>query len=65
MQATGKREGPLPLFLAQLLVLVTYGGLGYLAFTKDEEFRKAIATVAGLFQKGYSKVTSLLPAGSK
>ena len=61
----GKRRGPLPLFLGQFLVLVAYGGAGFLAFQKDEETRKAVAIVIGLFQKGYSKVQGLLPSGSK
>lgn len=61
----GKRRGPLPLFLAQLLVLVAYGGTGFLAFQKDEETRKAIAIFGGLLQKGLSKVQSLIPSGSK
>lgn len=68
MQATqkdGKRRGPLPLFLGQLLVLAAYGGVGFLAFQKDEETRKAIGFLVGLLQKGYSKVQSLLPSGSK
>ncbi|KAL3161467.1 hypothetical protein ABBQ32_010349 [Trebouxia sp. C0010 RCD-2024] len=61
----GKRRGPLPLFLGQLLVLAAYGGVGFLAFQRDEETRKAIALIAGLLQKGYSKVQGLLPSGSK
>lgn len=69
MAATGKkdnkRRGPLPLFLAQLLVLVAYGGAGFLAFQKDEETRKAIAISVGLLQKGFSKVQSLIPSGGK
>lgn len=60
-----KRRGPLPLFLAQLLVLVAYGGAGFLAFQKDEETRKAIAIFVGLLQKGFSKVQSLIPSGGK
>ena len=55
----------LPLFAAQLLLLLAYGGLGFLAFKKDEETRKAIAFVTGLFKKGYTKITNLLPSGSK
>lgn len=61
----GKRRGPLPLFLAQFLLLAAYGGGGFLAFKKDEETRKAVAIVSGLAQKGYSKVQELLPSGSK
>jgi len=62
---SNKRTGPLPLFLGQFLVLAAYGGLGFLAFKKDEETRKAVAIVLGLAQKGYTKVQSLLPSGSK
>ena len=62
---SNKRQGPLPLFLGQLLVLLAYGGLGFLAFKKDEETRKAVAIVLGLARKGYNKVQGLLPSGSK
>jgi hypothetical protein len=60
-----KRQGPLPLFLAQFLVLAAYGGLGFLAFKKDEETRKAVAIVLGVFRKGYNKLQQVLPSGSK
>ena len=46
-------------------MLAAYGGLGYLAFKKDEETRKAIAFAVGLVQKGVSKAQQLLPSGSK
>ena len=65
VQVSNKRRGPLPLFLAQLLVLAAYGGLGFLAFKKDEETRKALAIVLRLIQTGYSKVQKLLPSSSK
>lgn len=64
-KSSNKRQGPLPLFLGQFLVLAAYGGLGFLAFKKDEETRKAIAILLGIVQKGYSKVQQLLPSGSK
>ncbi|DBA79659.1 hypothetical protein WJX77_000952 [Trebouxia sp. C0004] len=62
---SNKRQGPLPLFLAQFLVLGAYGGLGFLAFKKDEETRKAVAMVLGAFRKGYNKLQQVLPSGSK
>jgi len=60
-----KRQGPLPLFVAQFLVLAAYGGSGFLAFKKDEETRKAVAIVLGAFKKGYNKLQQVLPSGSK
>ncbi|DBB04892.1 hypothetical protein WJX82_008844 [Trebouxia sp. C0006] len=62
---SNKRQGPLPLFLAQFLVLAAYGGFGFLAFKKDEETRKAVAFVLGAFRKGYNKLQQVLPSGSK
>jgi len=61
----GKRKGPLPLFLAQLLLLLAYGGAGFLAFKKDEETRKAISILTGLLKKGYKTATDILPVGNK
>ena len=62
---SNKSQGLLPLFFGQLLVLLAYGGLGFLAFKKDEEARKAVAVVLALARKGYNKVQGLLPSGSK
>ena len=65
VQDDGKRKGPLPLFLAQLLLLLAYGGVGFLAFKKDEETRKAISILTGLLKKGYKTATGILPVGNK
>ena len=72
LQVSGKREGPLPLWLAQLLLLAAYGGFGFLAFKKDEETQRAVAVAIGLVQKGVetvqkgvSRAQQLLPSGSK
>ena len=65
VQDDGKRKGPLPLFLAQLLLLLAYGGAGFLAFKKDEETRKAISILTGLLKKGYKTATDILPVGNK
>ena len=55
-----KRKGPLPMFLSQLLVLASFGGLGYVSIKKEEETRKALAVAAKATSAAYGKVEGLL-----
>lgn len=52
----GKRRGPLPMTLAQLLMLAAFGGLGYVAFFKEEELNAVLAKVGTAVAEAYSKI---------
>ena len=56
-----KRRGPLPMTLAQLLILAFYGGLGYAVAVKDAEVRSVLQTAGRLIGQGYNKAVGSLP----
>ncbi len=57
----GKRRGPLPLFLAQLLVLLGLGGLGVAATKYSEQTDAALAAVTKQVLQLYKQVEKAVP----
>jgi len=60
----GKKKGPLPMALAQIVLLALFGGLGYATIAKESETNallasvgKAIATAYGTLETVMSKKT--------
>ncbi len=56
-----KRKGPLPMTLAQLLILAFYGGLGYAVAAKEAEVRSVLRTTGKFIGQGYTKAVDALP----
>ncbi|KAK9840452.1 hypothetical protein WJX74_010067 [Apatococcus lobatus] len=56
-----KRKGPLPMTVAQLLILAAYGGLGYAVAVKDAEVRSVLGSTGRLIGQGYNKAVSAIP----
>ena len=56
----GKRKGPLPAPLVQLLILAAFGGLAYASFEKEEETARVLKVVLNAVSKTYGKVEGLV-----
>ena len=56
----GKRKGPLPAALVQLLLLAAFGGLAYASFEKEEETARVLKVVLNAVSKTYGKVEGLV-----
>ena len=52
----GKQRGPLPMTVAQLLMLAVFGGIGYATFYKEEELNLVLAKVGTVIAGAYSKI---------
>ena len=54
----GKQRGPLPMTIAQLLMLGVFGGIGYVTILKEEELNRVLASIGAVVGKAFSKVGS-------
>lgn len=61
----GKRKGPLPAALVQLLLLAAFGGLGYLVFFKEQQVDKAVTGTAKAVISAYRSVSGIFNKQSK
>ena len=61
----GKRRGPLPMTIAQLLMLAAFGGIGYAAFFKEEEVNVVLAKVGTVVADAYAKIDKSSPQAGK
>ena len=52
----GKRRGPLPMTVAQLLMLAAFGGIGYATFFKEEELNRLLAKIGTVIAGAYAKI---------
>jgi len=60
----GKRKGPLPLFLAEVLVLGSFAGVFYVALNYQKEAAAAIAQATGLVAGLYNKAEEAVKKAS-
>ena len=54
----GKQRGPLPMTIAQLLMLGVFGGIGYVTILKEEELNRVLASIGAVVGKAFSNVGS-------
>lgn len=52
----GKQRGPLPMTVAQILVLGIFGGIGYAATKEAQKTAQAVEVTAEYIEKGYNAV---------
>ncbi len=58
---TKKRKGPLPLWLAEFLLIGLYAAIVLAATKYNSASRAVLAKVGSLVQSGYAQVEKLLP----
>jgi len=61
----GKKKGPLPMTLAQIILLALFGGLGYATIKKEDELNALLATLGELIGGAYSKVEGVVSKKTK
>ena len=61
----GKKKGPLPMTLAQILLLAIFGVIGYGTIVKEAETNTVIATVGKYVGAAYGRVEGLVSKKSK
>jgi hypothetical protein len=61
----GKKKGPLPMTLAQILLLALFGGLGYATIAKEAQTNALLATLGGYIGGAYNKVESAVSKKTK
>lgn len=61
----GKRKGPLPAFLVQLVLLASFGGLGYLFFFQEEKTNAGLTAVVKSITSLYKKVEGAVKKQTK